>query len=193
MPDGKLTLKVIDVYGEPVGEPVDVLLQNQTLSDTKNFRNLDVGKTVVIPGMNVFPNGRYRLEVDAMSYHSVSRFMNIPPDGNGEVTITLPVNPKKVIRAIFPDYRTLAPEARVLLEASSNVANFIGKSGEALYGSLDDLRKAGLLNLAAKSGRTRFLTNPDQPRSVLSYMQELSEFEAIAFLRWYRRSCALRL
>ena len=95
MPDGKLTLKVVDVYGAPVGEPVDVLLQNQTLSDTRNFRNLDVSKTVVIPGMNIFPNGRYRLEVDALSYHTVSRFINIPPDGNGEVTITLPVNPRK--------------------------------------------------------------------------------------------------
>jgi hypothetical protein len=181
MPDGKLVLKVVDVYGAPVGEPVDVLLQNQTLSDTRNLRNLDVSKTVVIPGMNIFPNGRYRLEIDALSYHTVSRFINIPPDGNGEVTITLPVNPKKVIRVKFPEYHAVAPEARALLEASSRVANFVGKSGETLYNNLDDLRKAGFLNLVAKSGRTRFMTNPAEPRSVLSFIQELSELRGDRF------------
>ena len=165
----------------PVGEPVDVLLQNQTLSDTKNFRNLNVGKTVVITGLHVFPNGRYRLEVDAMSYHTVSRFVSIPPDGNGEVTITLPVNPKKVIRPKFPDYAALSQEARSLLEASAKVANFTGKSGEGLYSALDDLRKAGFLNLAAKAGRTRFMTNPEQPRSILSFVQELSELRGDRF------------
>src|ERR1044071_9337018 len=116
MPDGKLTLKVLDVYGNPVTEPVDLLLQNQTLSDTRTLRDLNVGATRVITGLNVFPNGRYRLELDALSYHTVSRFVSIPPDGNGEVTITLPVNPKKVIRVKFPDYTTLSDEVRGLLE-----------------------------------------------------------------------------
>jgi hypothetical protein len=175
MPDGKLTLKVLDVYGNAVGERVDVLLQNQSLSDNRNLRGLDVSKTRVIEGLHVFPNGRYRLEVDALSYHTVSRFVNIPPNGNGEVTVTLPVNPKKVVSAKFPDYAALPQEARALLEASANVANFTGKSGEALYSGLDDLRKAGFLNLTEKAGNTRFLTNPNQPRTVLSYIKELTD------------------
>ena len=42
----------------------------------------------------------------------------------------------------------------------SKVLNFEGKSGETLYGALDDLRKAGFLNLVAKANRTRFTTQP---------------------------------
>src|SRR5689334_24569101 len=121
MPDGKLTLRVLDVYGKPVTERVDVSLRNQTLSDNRLLRDLDVSTTPVLTGLNVFPNGRYILEVDALSYHTVSRIVSIPPDGNGDVTITLPVNPKKVIRVLFPDFATLLPDARGLLERSSKV------------------------------------------------------------------------
>src|SRR5215468_2262428 len=107
MPDGRLTLKVLDVYGAPVTERVDVSLRNQTLADNRLLRDLDVSSSPVLTGLNVFPNGRYALELDALSYHTVSRFVSIPPDGNGGVTITLPVNPKKVIRVQFPDYSAL--------------------------------------------------------------------------------------
>jgi hypothetical protein len=83
MPDGTLSLKVIGVLGQPVTERVDVFLKNQTLSDAPAFRELDVSTTRVLPDLNVFPNGTYRIEIDALSYHTVSRFINIPPDGKG--------------------------------------------------------------------------------------------------------------
>jgi hypothetical protein len=73
------------------------------------------------------------------------------------------------------------PDARGLLERSSKVLNFEGKSGEALYGVLDDPRKAGFLNLVAKANRTVFTSNPAQPRSVLSFIQELTELRGDRF------------
>ena len=183
MPDGKLTLHVLDVFGKPVTEKVDVLMNNQTLSDAPAFRDLDVSGTRVLTGLNVFPNGRYRLEVDGLSYHTVSRFINIPPDGNGEVTITLPVNPKKVLRAEFPEFgaRTVPEEAWALLERSSNVLAFEGKTGETLYDVLDDIRKAGFLNLVSKANRTRFSGQPDGPKSVLAFVEELVELRGDRF------------
>src|SRR5919197_5648691 len=108
MPEGKLRLQVLDVYGEPVAERVDVFMKNQTLSDAPVFRDLDVSSTRVLAGLNVFPWGRYRLEVDALSYHTVSRFVSIPPNGNGEAIVTLPVNPKKVVRGEFPPFASPA-------------------------------------------------------------------------------------
>jgi hypothetical protein len=183
MPEGKLALKVLDVEGNPLEESVDVFLKNQTLSDAPAFRNLDVSEPLTLTDLNVFPNGTYRLEVDALSYHTVSRFLNIPPDGSREVVITLPVNPKKVLRVEFPPFRasSIPDSAWTLLERSAHVLNFEGKTGAALYDALDPLRKAGFLNLVAKAQRTRFLAQPDNPRSVLSFIEELRELRGDRF------------
>ena len=182
MPDGTLLLQVMDVHGRPIDEPADVLLQNLALSDTRNLRNLDVSHPRSIPDMNIFPNGLYRLEVDTLSYHTVSRFVNIPPDGNGEVAITLPINPKKVVKANFPAFgdAKISRDAWDLLDRSSQVLNFEGMSGSNLYQSLDDIRKAGFLNLAAKATRTRFTNESDSP-SVLSMIGEIVELRGDRF------------
>src|SRR5690349_6389991 len=114
MPEGTLALSVVDVFGSPVTEGVDVFLKNQTLSDSPAFRNLDVSKTRVLLGLNTDPNGVYRLKVDALSYHTVSRFVNIPADGKGESVIILPVNPKKVLRIEAPAFGDPKIPARCL-------------------------------------------------------------------------------
>ena len=177
MPDGKLKLKLLDVYGKPIAERADVFMRNQTLSDTPIFRDLDGSKTNVLTNLNIFPNGRYSIEVDALSFHTVSQFVNIPPDGNGDLTVTLPVNPKKVIRVEFPAFAAVVSDARTLLNNSPKVLNFSGISGEALYNALDDIRRAGFLNLVAKADRTKFGTG----RSVLSFIQELTELSGDRF------------
>jgi hypothetical protein len=181
MADGKLELTVRDVLGNPIGEPADVFLRNQTLSDAPAFRQLNVTTPVNITGLNSGPNGRYRIEVDSLSYHTVSRFISIPASGEGEVLITLPVNPKKVIRVDFPDFGALPQAARDLLGRSGNVLNFVGKKGEDLYLALDDIRRAGFLNLVAKANRTRFVAQQGDPRSVLSFFDELHELRGDRF------------
>jgi hypothetical protein len=177
MPNGKLVLSVLDVYGKPIAEKVDISLKNQTLSDAPSLRDADVSKELELTGLNVFPNGRYSLEIDAVSYQTVSRFVSIPPGGSQEVTITLPVNPKKVVRVEFPEYAspTIPGDARALLERSPNVPDFQGLKGEALYDALDDTRRAGFLNLVAKANRTVFPVPEGKRPSVLSYIQELTE------------------
>jgi hypothetical protein len=54
--------------------------------------------------------------------------------------------------------------------------NFEGKTGKVLYDSLDDIRKAGFLNLVAKANRTRF-TDLTPARTVLSFIKKISEME----------------
>ncbi len=183
MAEGKLHLTVLDVDGHPIDERADVMLKNQTLSDAPVYRDVDFATTRLISDLNVFPNGTYRLEVDTLSYHPVSRFVNIPPDGNRSVTITLPVNPKKVVRVQFPtfDAPEIPADAWKLLRTSSNVLNFSGKSGKDLYDSLDDIRKAAFLNLVAKANRTCFAFQQESPRSVLSFILALSELRGDRF------------
>jgi hypothetical protein len=174
-------LRVRGVDGAPVTELVDVFLRNQTLNDAPALRHLDVHNGKLLTGLNVFPNGQYRIEIDALSYHTVAQFVSIPPDGNGAVGITLPINPKKVLRVAFPAYEELLSDAQTLLQRSAHVLNFEGLTGGALYGALDDLRKAGFLNLVSKANRTRFTTQQGDPRSVLSYIQELQELRQDRF------------
>jgi len=181
----------MDVHGQPIKETGDVLLQNQVLSDTRNLRDLDLSAKVLIRDLNVFPNGRYRLEVDTLSYHTVSRFIDIPPDGKGEVVITLPINPKKVVKVNFPAFgdAKITAAAWQLLDQSANVLGLVGNKGAALYGALDDIRKAGFLNLVAKANRTRFTTEPLNP-TVPSMIDELVELRGDRFFA--RTTAALR-
>jgi len=88
-----------------------------------------------------------------------------------ERQIVLPIDPGKVIRARFPPFDELPPAAQALLESSAGVLDFAGRQGAALYDSLDDVRRAGLLNILAKADVTRF--RPEA--SVLSYFLELRE------------------
>lgn len=167
MPDGVLNLSVVDVYGDPLKEPVDVFLRNQTLSDDPAFRALKPAKVIAIQGLNQSPQGLYRLEVDAPSYLAVSQFVNIPSSGAARLVVAMPVNKDRVAGVTFPAFGTLDPDAQRLLTAST----VGGKSGGDLYDGFDDLRKAGFLNLVTKAGHTRLPGN--QP--VLSLLTQITE------------------
>jgi len=148
---------VVDVYGSKLTEPVDVFMRHQTLSHDPAFRNIQPTDVISINGLFQSPQGLYRIEVDAPSYLAVSRFVNIPPSGAGELTLTLPVNKNRVTSVTFPAFESLDSGAQRLLNASENVSSLEGNSGEALYDAFDDIRKAGFLNLAAKAAHTRLL------------------------------------
>lgn len=184
MANGRLNLTVLDVYGDHITERVDIFLRNQILSQTFALRDRDVTKTLVIGGLEAGPNGRYKVEIDSMSYRAVALFKNIPASGSAELTVTLPVNPKKVIRVEFPAYgsQKIAADAWQLLEDSTIVdSGGTARSGEALYKSLGDIPKAGFLNLAAKADRTRFTGQTGTPRSALSYVQKVTELRGDRF------------
>src|SRR5216684_6910554 len=177
MPDGILQLRILDVYGNFVNENADIFLRHQTLADDPSFRGLSAAQIIEIKGLQETPQGLYRLEIDAPSYQTVSQFVNIDSSGPTEKTFTLPVDHNKVLAVDFPKFASIAADAQRLLESSSKVLGFGNKSGEDLYDALDDIRRAGFLNLVAKSARTR-LSND---RSVLTYIQELTEVRGDRF------------
>jgi hypothetical protein len=174
---GQLRLDLLDVHGERLAEKVDIFLRHQTLDDVRAARQVDGSKTILIKDLLAAPQGLYRLRIDPPSYLPVSWFVNMAAGGVTERTIVFPVDPAKVIRVRFPLYDDLPAAAQALLEASANVLDFAGKQGPVLYESLDDIRRAGLLNIIAKADVTRF--RPDA--SVLSYVQELRELRGDRF------------
>jgi len=172
----KLRLALVDVYGKPLGETVDVLLRNQILSGVKRV-SVNAKNKIDITGLSGAPQGRYKIDIDPPSYQYLSRFINLKASGITEFPFTFPVDPDKVTKVNFTAYAKLVEDLRTLLEKSGKVLGFEGKKGQDLYGSLDDIRKAGLMNIATKLDATR-LTNG---RTALSYVQELNELRGDRF------------
>lgn len=175
--DKTLKLHLQNVYGEPLQTTVDLFFRNLTLAEKPTLHNLDTRKEIVITDLSRFPNGNYRLEIDARSYQTVSQFINIGPSGAAEVQFVLPVDPARVTSVVFPAYKQLIAGARSVLESSSGVLGFLKKSGEDLYNAMDDIRRAGFLNLVTKANNTRL----ENGKTVLSYIGPLTEVRGDRF------------
>lgn len=173
--EGKLRLDLMDVYGKRLGENVDIDLRHQTLSDHRVARGVAAGKRVVIPDLHGAPQGLYRIEIDPPAYQPVSRFISIKASGFTDETITFPIDPKKVVEAVFPNFADL--DFQKLLQDSDQVLGFEGKKGEELYLGVDNIRRAGMLNITAKCRATP-LSNG---KTVLPYIQVLHELRGDRF------------
>lgn len=174
--NARLQLELRDVYGKFLGEKVDIILRHQVLSEVKKASPNVTGK-VEITGLRGAPQGLYRMEIDPPSYQYVSQFVNMKASGVTSRSITFPIDPGKVIGVNFQAYTKLSKVLQDLLERSDKVLAFEGKKGNELYDSLDDIRKAGLLNIATKTNATP-LTNG---RTVLSYIDRLNELRGDRF------------
>jgi hypothetical protein len=172
----KLQLELVNIYGKFLGEKVDIILRHQVLSEVVKA-SLNATTKVNITGLRGAPQGLYRIEVDPPSYQYVSQFINMKASGITPLAITFPIDPAKVKKVNFPAFSKLAAEVQTLLENSDKVFSFEGRKGKDLYDALDDIRRAGLLNIAAKTAATP-LTNK---RTALSYIQRLNEIRGDRF------------
>ena len=150
-----LKLTLVDVYGNSLDEKVDIILRHQVLSEVVKVNRL-VKSSFQIAGLRGAPQGRYKIEIDPPSYRYVSQFVNIASSGITNLEIKFPVELKKIASINFPTYAQLSAELRTLLENSGNVKGFEGLTGKNLYDAIgkDDIRRAGLLNIAAKTQNT---------------------------------------
>lgn len=169
--DGKLRLVLQDVRGNRLTERVDIILRHQVLSDQRIVKDVPAGKAIVITDLHAAPQGTYSIYVDPPSYLAVSQFVNVKSSGETTLTLTFPVDPRKIKSVAFPAFAELPPRVRELLDGSCEVNSFEGQRGQQLYDSLDPLRRAGFLNIIAKASATRFPSG----RPVLDYFRELRE------------------
>ncbi len=173
----KLRLRLRDVFGDPIRESVTIQFFHQQLSEQKILKGVDASKTIEITGLRGAPNGLYRFFIDPPSYLPVSQFLNVPASGSPLIEIPFPVDPDKVTGVKFPAFNKLPADVRGLLERSTAVLSFEGKSGKELYDDLDNLRKAGLLNIAAKAAVTPLVDET----TVLPFIGEISELRGDRF------------
>jgi len=171
-----LSLELRDVYGDLLKEKVDIILRHQVLSQVVKVSN-NASKKIEIKGLNGAPQGLYRIDIDPPSYQYVSQFINIKASGTTPLELDFPIDPGKVKKVKFPAFESTVADLQRVLENSEKVLGFEGNKGKALYDGLDDIRRAGLLNITAKT-RATLLTNG---RTVLSYIQELREIRGDRF------------
>lgn len=174
--NARLQLDLRDVYGKFLGEKVDIILRHQVLSEVKKA-SPNVTAKVEVTGLQGAPQGRYLMQIDPPSYQFVSEFINMKASGITSRSITFPIDPDKVVKVNFPAFTKVTEDLQIVLDKSDKVLSFEGKKGKDLYDSLDDIRRAGLLNIATKSNATT-LTNG---RTVLSYVERLNEVRGDRF------------
>jgi hypothetical protein len=172
----KLQVKALDVLGKPIGETIDIMLRHQVLSEVLKARAKASGPIEIL-GLRGAPQGLYRIEIDPPSYQYVSQFVNMKASGTTTITVNFPIDPGKVKKVVFPAYSKIPDDAQSILVRSDHVLGFEGNTGKALYDAVDDIRRAGLLNIVTKCGATP-LTNK---RTVLSYIDHLTELRGDRF------------
>lgn len=176
--DGALRLVLQDVHEKRLDERVDIMLRHQVLSDQRVVKGVHAAKIVAIDGLHSVPQGTYHISVDPPSYLPVARFVNIKSGSKTDLTLTFPVDPKKIKGVTFPSYADLPGRAREILAASDAVSSFEGRTGGDLYDRMDPLRRAGFLNIVAKAQATLFSNG----RSVLEYVGKLRELRGDRFI-----------
>src|SRR5262249_44142797 len=90
----------------------------------------------------------------------VGRFVRILEGKTVQQSIVLPVDSGRVRGIEPPAYDSLGADLKGVLEASS-VEGDEDKRGADLYGALDDVQKAGMLNIYSKMKATRFADGRD--------------------------------
>lgn len=175
--NGKIKLELVDVFGKRLQEKVDVSLRNLQLSHAPVLKGLDASKIINITDLFSGAQGVYQITIDPPSYRPVSRFVSVKTGGPTELTVAFPVDISKIVSVTFPSFPNLTKELRTLLTNSPNVLSFENNTGQPLYDALDDIRRAGVLNIARKTLATRL--NGTQP--VLSFVRELRELRGDRF------------
>ena len=172
----RLRLELTDVYGDLLKEKVNIILRHQVLSQLVKVSH-NASTKIEITGLTGAPQGQYKMDIDPPSYQATSRFVNLKASGTTSLELMFPIDPSKVKKVKFPAFASIKEDLQRVLENSEKVLAFEGKKGKALYDALDDIRRAGLLNIAAKTGATPLSNN----RTVLSYVQELREIRGDRF------------
>jgi hypothetical protein len=171
--DPTLKLRLVDVNDRLLGEQVDVMLRHQSTGSPMVVRAAATRQVVVT---NVTA-GVYQVQVDPGSYLAGGRFVMIPGSGQASLTMVFAIDPAKVKRAVFASFDELSDDGRRILTDTRDLLGFGGHSGADLYDRVDTIRKAGLLNILAKTGTTWFPNG----RSVSSYVVRVNELRGDRF------------
>src|SRR5690606_20492807 len=165
---GSLRLHFYDVYGNRLRDTVDIFLRHSSLPHRVEVRRHRATRSLQVDGLKATHGRSYRALIYPSNHRVISRYIQVEEERETRQDLFLPINPDKVLEIEAPTYSDLSSELRAVLDASF-VEGF-SDCGEILYGMLDPIRKAGLLNLYTKMSATIF----DSGRTVFSFIQSLT-------------------
>lgn len=165
---GNLTLDFLDVYGERPDDQVDVLLKHSVLNQTVRVRNQTTTKRLRIAELESTHGGRFNLQIFPMRHRPVNRFVRILEDTTVQQSIVLAIASDRVTEVQFPHFESLGPDLKQVLREST-VEGYEDKQGEQLYAALDDVRKAGMLNIYARMKAIGFANGLDPFSYITSF------------------------
>lgn len=181
--DGKLKLDLLDVFNSRLKEKVDISLRNLHLTHNPVHKSVDASKIINVTKLHTGSKGIYQIFIDPPSYHPVNRFVTIKSSGVTEESFPFPVDISKIVSVTFPTFPNVPKDLRSLLTNSPNVFGFENKTGEDLYKDLDEIRRAGVLNIARKT----LATTLSNGKSVLSLIKEIRELRGDRFFAFVEK------
>jgi hypothetical protein len=169
---GALLIRVRNARRRPLDDQMDV----QVVS-TRTDRTVAVATGVAghraVKFDGLIEGEPYLVKVFPMRHRPVGQFAFAGAgDDPNEVLLHAPIHPERVRAATFPPYESVHTELQRVLERSA-VEGAEGQ-GEALYGALSDVQRAGLFNLFAKMYNVGF----DERRTVWSFVDRLFRVRA---------------
>jgi hypothetical protein len=169
---GSIVVRVGNALRQPLDDQMDVSVVSTRTDTTVGAAANVAGKTAVrFEGLN--EGQPYVIKVFPMRHRPVAQFALPGPDDNPAVVhLYTPLHPERVRVALFPAYEKLASELQRVLACSQ--VEGIDAQGDALYGALTNLQKAGLFNLFGKMSSFGF----DEHRTVWSFVDSIVRVRA---------------
>lgn len=164
MPNVQLDFK--NVYGETPKNRAVLTVIDQATSRQILRQEFAMNRPLAV---NFEYNGTFRFEIRSVQYRPVRRFVTVYADKTESFTVA--IDPKAVSDSgvRFPRFNQLDSRLQDLLNASAAVEGRENVIGAALYDGLENIPKAGLLNIHAKAVRTLFA----EENSVADYLTGL--------------------
>ncbi len=140
-----LVIRLRDAKREQFSDRADLIIERTDTGRTWTRYDFSTFRPI---SADLEPGKVYKIKIFPMKHRPVSRFLMLPMSGNADVTLFCPWHPDRVRTVTFPSFDALDPGLKALL-GRDNVEDH-PQSGGALYDSMGDLQKAGLLNVWTK-------------------------------------------
>lgn len=152
----RLRLDLVDVRGRYLKESVTISAKSQTTSAARLVRGVRAEARVEVTGLKGPPQNLYLVRVTPRTFYPVARF-SVAKRSPAPLRMVFPVRESAVKAVEFPAYEDLAEDVKRLLRRSTEVDDYPGTKGAELYEAIGIERRAGLLNILAKSAETEYL------------------------------------
>lgn len=161
-------IRAVDVFWKPLVDRMDAeVVAQRTQKRVVRLDNISARRGVRVTGLDA--NEAYVVRIFPTRHRPVGRVVFTEAAGVKTVALPCPIHPDRVSRIDFADFDDVDAELRRLLDASREVEGHEGIAGRDLFAEMEELPKAGLLNLFAKMDRTRF----EDGSSVVSHFDSL--------------------